>query len=413
MTATTPKPRRSVPRRPAGLLTSALLVAAGLAAIPTAPDAPLASPASDVATDTPGEYIVTFKPGATALGTKVKQILAARHGVLQRRFTNAAPGFAATFSARDAALVRQHPDVAAVEPNRTVTTAATVTQTGAAWGLARISSIALNPNAKYTYDTKQAGAGVHVYVVDTGLYAGNVEFQGRIGNGVNTTGSAGTDDRNGHGTMAAGIIGGTAYGVAKKVTIHPVKALNDMGSGSITSAINGLNWVAANAKLPAVVNLSFTGAYSPAIEAAATNLVFHGITVVAAAGNESKDSCSTTGQGYMWRTAPVILVGATDNKDNLATFSNTGACLDVLAPGFAITSAFIGNPTAVATWEGTSMSTAFVSGAAAMYLTNHPNATPAQVSAAITQQATAGIIKGKLAGTPNRLLHTGRFATLP
>ncbi|KAG5636157.1 hypothetical protein DXG03_005097, partial [Asterophora parasitica] len=133
--------------------------------------------------------------------------------------------------------LRASPDVEYITEDGIATTFAT--QTNAPWGLARISQPGrlTNQNAdaltfSYTYDDS-AGAGVDVYVVDTGVYTGHSTFGGRARWGA-TFGGYPDADGNGHGTHVAGTVGGSQYGVAKAVSIIAVKVLGDDGSGAIT-----------------------------------------------------------------------------------------------------------------------------------------------------------------------------------
>jgi subtilisin family serine protease len=116
--------------------------------------------------------------------------------------------------------------------------------------LDRIDQDALPLNGAYS-PGPLTGSGVHVYIIDTGLYAESTEFSGRVGQSVNCVGgscstSTSWNDGNGHGTHVAGTVGGTCYGVAKQATIHAVKALGDDGSGSFSGIVAGLRWVKAH-----------------------------------------------------------------------------------------------------------------------------------------------------------------------
>lgn len=105
---------------------------------------------------------------------------------------------------------------------------ALTTQTGAPWGLARLSSSSTG-STTYTYDTT-AGAGTCAYVIDTGIYTAHPDFEGRATHLANYAGDGSTADGNGHGTHVAGTIGSKTYGVAKKTSLYAVKVLNSAGS---------------------------------------------------------------------------------------------------------------------------------------------------------------------------------------
>ena len=302
-----------------------------------------------------------------------------------------------------AAALESDPRVAYVEPDRVARIVATdATQTGATWGLDRIDQANLPLNSTYTYPN--TGGGVHAYIIDTGVLITHTQFTGRIGTGFSAVGSSTSYvDCNGHGTHVAGTVGGTTYGVAKQVTIHPVRVLDCNGSGSNSGVIAGVNWVTANRQLPAVANMSLGGGASSALDTAVANSIAAGITYAIAAGNDSQNACNYSPA----RTAAALTVGATTNTDARASYSNYGACLDIFAPGSSITSAWYTGSSATAVLSGTSMATPHVAGAAALYLAANPSASPAQVAQALTGGATGGKVTSPGTGSPNLLLYVG------
>src|SRR5206468_8693733 len=122
-----------------------------------------------------------------------------------------------------------------------------------------------------------------------------------------------------------------------------------------------------------------------------------------ASGNSNADACNFSPA----RVAAAITVNATDINDARASFSNFGTCTDIFAPGVNITSSWNTSDTATNTISGTSMATPHVTGAAALWLADHPDASPADVAAALTAAATPDKIQNATAGTPNKLLFTG------
>jgi cerevisin len=282
------------------------------------------------------------------------------------------------------------------------------------WGLSRISSRdkPLYSNATYTYSDEDDGSGVDVYIVDTGINVEHVDFGGRATRGFTAPHLSleeGDDDLNGHGTHCAGIAASKTYGVAKKANLIAVKVLDADGSGYLSDAIAGIEFVYEShlqSGRPSVMNLSFglIGSYS-AFTAAVSAAVMSGVNSAAAAGNEHSNACANTPANI----ETVITVAATDQDDCLASYSNYGGCVDVLAPGSYILSTYIGSTTATAVLSGTSMAAPFVAGWVARYLSSFSvefRQTPRDVKAALKALGTRGVILGLYAnGTPNRLLY--------
>ncbi len=356
-----------------------------------------------------GQYIVVLKDSAATLAGEsnraarvpavASQIATAHRANLIRSFDRVLRGF--VVKADDAALARllADPRVAYVEEDGHVSINAT--QTGATWGLDRVDQRNLPLNGTYIYNT--TAAGVHAYIIDTGMLLTHSEYAGRVGNGYDAVTPGGNaSDCNGHGTHVAGTVGGTIYGVAKGVTLHPVRVLDCGGSGTWSGVIDGMNWVATNRVLPAVANLSLGGGANSSVDAAVAGLTNAGVTVAVAAGNNGTDAC-----GFSPARAPsAITVGSTTSTDAASSFTNWGTCLDIFAPGSSITSAWHTGTSAINTISGTSMASPHVAGAAALHLANNPSDTPAQVTTALINASTPNVVTNPGAGSPNRLLYT-------
>ncbi len=353
----------------------------------------------------PGQYIVVFKDGVKNPESVAKKLAARHKGKLRHSYRAALKGMAVELPDSAAAALRSEPEVAYIEPNQVIrVSATTVVQTDATYGIDRIDQRTQPPSGTYSYAAD--GSGVRVYVIDTGIYYEHADFGGRAFYEVDMVGADGWNegrDCHGHGTHVAGTIGGTTYGVAKKVTLYSVRVLNCEGRGELFYLTSAIDWITEHGVLPAVANLSVGTGFSQAVNDALARSTAAGVTYAAAAGNSSADACN-----FSPASAPsAITVAAVSQVDAFSGFSNYGSCVDLEAPGESITSDWIGSTSATATISGTSMATPHVTGAAALYLSTAPSATPSQVTQALTGNATTNLLTSVPAGTPNRLLYTG------
>jgi len=313
-------------------------------------------------------------------------------------------GFAAKLSTKELDAVRADPAVAYVQPDSIVK--AETDQTSPPWGLDRIDQRLRPTNNVYSYDS--TGAGVTVFVVDSGIRATHTDFGGRAQGVYDAVGDGnGTNDCNGHGTHVAGIAGSQTHGVAKAVQIRAVRVLGCDGTGFSSDTIEGMDFVAANHPTRSVVNISI-GSSNPATSTAAEALIDSGVHVVISAGNNNVDACS-----HMPRTSRGFLVGASDSADTIAAFSNYGPCVDVFAPGEGILSTWHTSDTATQFVNGTSMAAPHVAGWIARYLEENPSAGIASTKAALIAQSTKGVLRGLDSTTPNRLLWADPADTPP
>ena len=378
---------------------------------PTGPDTnETAFNAQGVGRPIKDRYIVTFRSSVADVRGEGVAIAAQHGGRVLFTYEYALRGIALEIPAQRLDALRRNPRVERVTPDG-VLLAAGVQAPTPSWGLDRLDQRTRPMNGSYTYPG--TGAGVRVYVLDSGLRTTHSDFAGRIGTGYSVF-TSGLEDCNGHGTHVAGTAGGTTFGVAKGVTIIPIRLLDCEGAGSKAGFIAGVDWMIAHRLLPAVANASLQYGPDVDMDQAINNAVNSGIVFVVAAGNYGSDACLTSPS----RVPAALTVAATDSFDVRGTFpsgnrSNWGACVDLFAPGVAIKSAWHTSTGATNILSGTSMATPHVAGAAALYLAGHPSASPAAVATALLSAATVDLVTDPGLGTPNRLLYAGAIVAPP
>jgi subtilisin family serine protease len=201
----------------------------------------------------------------------------------------------------------------------------------------------------------------------------------------------------------AGTTAGTTYGIAKSATLIPVRVLGCTGSGTNAGVIAGLEWIISHhtAGTPAVANMSLGGGASAALDLAVQNVINDGVVMAVAAGNDGLNACNYSPA----RAANAITVGSTTSTDARSSFSNTGTCVDIFAPGSAITSSWIGSPSAITSISGTSMAAPHVAGVAAVLLGRFPTSTTAEIASMLRTSATPNVVTTAGTGSPNYLLY--------
>ncbi|EIW71266.1 cerevisin [Tremella mesenterica] len=319
-------------------------------------------------------------------------------------------GYAGKFSPETIDSIRSAPEVAYVERDQVMHTleiprgvddaffdgsddsadlssSGIMTETGAPWGLARLSHrdpLHLSTFTKYLYH-QDGGSGVTAYVIDTGINIDHVEFEGRATWGKTIPKNDVDKDGNGHGTHCAGTIASKKYGVAKAAKLVAVKVLGSNGSGSMSDVLAGVVWAANQASEAAVnaikelvatgktkhkgsvANMSLGGGKSQSLDDAVNAAVEAGLHFAVAAGNDNRDACN-----YSPASAELaVTVGASTLGDQRAYFSNHGKCVDIFAPGLNILSTWNGGNETSNTISGTSMASPHICGLLAYLLSIH------------------------------------------
>ncbi|CAO3597125.1 unnamed protein product [Absidia cylindrospora] len=404
------------------IITSALLLAGYAAAAPAAVVpcheenmAPLYAPAETESVQ--DSYIVVLKnhlsernmeDHATWITTLVDQnqpfysswldASHTKHGIKHVYDSAGLKGYAGKFEPHIIDQIRSSEDVLYVEQDSVVY--ANELQRNAPWGLARVShrdALKFSTFSKYNYDESTAGAGVKVYVIDTGVNIEHVDLEGRA-------------------TWGATIPSGDPDEM-EMVMVRIVLVLRSNGSGTMSDVVQGVEWASLSHSKAAeaakksgkhfkgsVANMSLGGGKSRSLDIAVNGAVDAGIVFAVAAGNDNSDACN-----YSPASAEnAITVGASTISDDRAYFSNFGRCTDVFAPGLNIESIWRGSKYARNTISGTSMASPHVAGLAAYLLSQEQEeVSPKEIKDKILALATKGALTDVGRDSPNLLIYNG------
>lgn len=276
---------------------------------------------------------------------------------------------------------------------------------GNQWHLSQI-------DAENAWDIEQGVDSITVAIVDDAVRLSHQDLSGSIhtnpgeipGNGIDDDGNGYVDDVNGwdaadndndpnppgyatnstftHGTHVAGIAAAStdnSTGIASigfDVELIPVKIADD-ANGNLVAGLQGIEYaIAADAD---VINMSWGGGgYSQTYQNLFDVAHNKGVVCVAAAGNSDTDIPM-----YPASYNHVISVGATDQNDQKASFSNYGSTIDVMAPGVDIYSSLAGDDSAYGDMSGTSMAAPLTSGLCGLMLSRAPFMPPDSVEACL------------------------------
>ncbi|WP_249352164.1 S8 family peptidase [Nocardiopsis akebiae] len=370
------------------------LAAAGALSVPLALSGAVSAGADELAplhtvgSSATGDYFVVLEDALSAASVTPSS-LGISSDQVNHTYDEVVNGYSASLSAQEVRELRGQSGVAYVEE-------VGVAHTTVTWGQDRIDQEDLPLDG--SYGTTGDGAGVSAYIIDSGIDASHPDFGGRASSAFDAYGGDGGDG-NGHGTHVAGTIGSATYGVAPAADLFGVKVLDDNGSGSYDDVIAGIDWVAANAGPNAVANMSLGGPASPTLDEAVNGLAASGVFVAVAAGNEGQDAGNTSPGG----AEGVTTVGASDATDAAAYFSNHGPSVDIYAPGVDVESTVPGGVTD--SYDGTSMASPHVAGAAALYKSVNGDDDQATIQDWLVSNAGVDKLSGVPSGTVNLLLN--------
>jgi subtilisin family serine protease len=323
-------------------------------------------------------YIITYDESSTK--SQIKAFITRNRLIVKQRFSNS---LVVTIPKNSYDALSKDPFIVSIENDLECKLSSEIVP----WGISRI-------DAEDSSTAVMGNVNVDVFIIDTGV---SLHPDLNVVQRRNYSNESTLNDRNGHGTAVAGVIGAYANGqyvrgVAPGVRIRSYKALNRNGSGTSTRIIRAINavirWKRLNPSKPAVLNLSLgantnTTNYN-SLDRAVLSAVNNGIVVCIAAGNSGINAAFATPA----HVEEAITVGAYDVNNVMPVWSNYGSIIDILAPGVGVIMLSPNRSTLVSA-SGTSFSCPHVAGCCALYLANNPFTTPEQMSQILKNNAIA------------------------
>lgn len=341
----------------------------------------------------PGQYVVVLAPEARDVPGLVRGLSRSPHDSVLYVYEHALKGFNARLAPASVEALRRHPMVLEITEDEYGVPDQSL------WSLDRTDQRDLPLNG--VFSPAATGAGVNVYVIDSGIRRTHAEFGNRVRHSYTAIyDGLGAEDCVGHGTHVAATAAGASYGAARAATVHALRIADCGGAATAGAAIAALDWLRAYHAKPAVANLSYTWPARSDLDAAVSSVLNAGVPVVTSAGNSNADACGYSPK----RVSGVVTVGASDGQDRRVYDSNWGSCVHLFAPGAGITSAWSGSDSDARTLSGTSMASPLVAGIMALYLQQDPYAPVWKVRDAVLGSATQGRIVDPQ-GAANRLAY--------